>query len=124
MRQRKATTQLDSVFVAEFVVFLARLLSRPRFLFALLSSIFLQMSQIRPGNGPSVTPNYVDPPTRPPAVQVTSIVFGAAVTASLVLRIYTRVHIKHRFEVDDIFAIFATVSVLALKDFCSFLVLF
>lgn len=54
-------------------------------------------------------PNYVDPPTRPPAVQAISILFAVLVTTTLVLRLYTRGRIKRRFEVDDIFATIATV---------------
>lgn len=63
------------------------------------------------GSSSTPRPNYVDPPTRLPAVQVTSIVFAVLVTVSLVLRLYTGGHIKGRFGVDDVFATFATVGV-------------
>lgn len=54
-------------------------------------------------------PNYVNPTTRGPAVQVTSILFAVLVSMSLALRLYTRGRIKRQFQVDDIFATFATV---------------
>lgn len=69
-------------------------------------------------NAPMRQPNYVNPPTRGPAVQVTSILFAVLVTLSLILRLYTRGRIKRRLEVDDIFAAFATVCAL-IFPFCA-----
>lgn len=61
----------------------------------------------------SVTPgaNYVNPPTRPPAVQAICILLGVVVTVSLVLRLYTRGRVKRQFDLDDLFATIATVGV-------------
>lgn len=56
------------------------------------------------------TPNYVNPPTRAPAVEIVCILLGALVSISLVLRLYSRKRIRRLLGVDDIFAIFATVS--------------
>lgn len=69
------------------------------------------MIVIRSGSGLSSTPrpNYVNPPTRGPGVQVTGILFTVLVTLSLVLRLYTRGQVKRQFGLDDLFAIFAMV---------------
>lgn len=71
---------------------------------------------IRLGNGlPSSAapaprpPNYVNPPTHPPVVQVICILIGVLTTLSLALRLCTRGRIKRQFDVDDIFATIATV---------------
>ena len=54
-------------------------------------------------------PNYVNPPVRPPAAQVTSIIFIILITFSLILRLYTRVYISVNLGLDDAFAISGTV---------------
>lgn len=69
------------------------------------------MGVIRSDSGlsPTQQPNYVNPPTRKPSVQAVGILFGVLVTLSLVLRLYSRGYIKRQFDLDDIFATFATV---------------
>lgn len=55
-------------------------------------------------------PNYINPPTRPPAIQATCAVFVVLVTVSMVLRLYTRVRFVKELGVDDLFATIGTVS--------------
>lgn len=64
-------------------------------------SIFLP-----PGSPP---PNYVNPPRRPPGIQIVSSIFIVLITVSLALRLYTRMRISMNLGIDDVFAIIATV---------------
>lgn len=55
-------------------------------------------------------PNYVDPPTRGPALAVVNIIFIALVVAAVSLRVYTRLFVNRWFGSDDIFIVLALVS--------------
>lgn len=54
-------------------------------------------------------PNYIDPPTRPPAIQITAGLYMGLGLVFLALRLYSRVWMKHHFGGEDVFMIIATV---------------
>lgn len=62
--------------------------------------------------------NYVNPPTRPPWVQATCIIYLVLVVGTLALRFYTRLRFGHRLGVDDLFAALATVCAPLLSPLC------
>lgn len=64
-----------------------------------------------PVHGRHTPPNYVNPPTRPPGVQATCIVYMVLLVGMLALRFYTRLRFGHRLGFDDLFAASATVCV-------------
>lgn len=57
------------------------------------------------------SPNYVNPPTRPPAVQTTCVIYLILVAGSLLLRLYTRVRFGIRLWLDDVFAVSGSVRI-------------
>ena len=57
-------------------------------------------------------PNYVNPVTRPPGGQITTIIFIILVTISLALRLYTRFRVSVSFGLDDVFVIISTVRLI------------
>lgn len=62
--------------------------------------------------------NYVNPPTRPPGVQATGVIFIILVTLSLSLRLFTRLRVRGSFGIDDLFATTGTVCLLCSIGYC------
>jgi hypothetical protein len=60
------------------------------------------------------TPNYVNPETRGNTLLVVDTVFLVLTLVAVSLRVYTRVHIQKWFGIDDIFALLALVSTVAI----------
>jgi hypothetical protein len=56
-------------------------------------------------------PNYTDPHTRGPALLVINLAFIAICTIMVALRMYARVIVVRWFGWDDIFILFALVSI-------------
>lgn len=54
-------------------------------------------------------PNYIDPITKGDAIVVTSVVFAAAASVTVIIRLYTRFWITSIFGLDDVFIIIAAV---------------
>ena len=57
-------------------------------------------------------PNYVDPPTRPPAVEAISCTFIVLVVLTLALRLHVGLQIRKSLGLDDVLAAMGMVSCL------------
>ena len=58
--------------------------------------------RIPPGSPP---PNYVNPPTQPPAPEIVAAVFAFSVITTTCLRLYTRLRVSSYLGLDDLFAV-------------------
>lgn len=56
-----------------------------------------------PPNAPA--PNYVNPPTRAPAAQITGIALAFLVAITTAFRLYTRLRVSVSWGLDDLFAV-------------------
>lgn len=53
------------------------------------------------------TPNYIDPPTRGPALLIVNSILIALTVLTVAARLYTRLVIKRWFGIDDVFILIA-----------------